>query len=41
MDAFFGLMTGDTTLFGFTVHNWLIALGGVAVIWGTVLLKDL
>jgi hypothetical protein len=32
MDAFYNLMTGDTTLFGFTAHNWLIALAGVAVI---------
>jgi hypothetical protein len=41
MNAFYSLMTGDTTVFNFTVHNWLIALGGVVVIWGAVLLKDL
>ncbi|HEX5210349.1 MAG TPA: hypothetical protein VFW22_01260 [Pseudolabrys sp.] len=41
MDKFFSFMTGDTSVFGFTFHNWLVALAGVAVIWGTVLLKDL
>jgi hypothetical protein len=41
MDAFYNFMTGDTTVYGFTAHNWLIALAGVVVIWGTVLIKDL
>jgi hypothetical protein len=41
MNAFYSLMTGDTRVFDFTVHNWLIALAGVVVIWGTVLLKDI
>ena len=41
MDAFYSLMTGDTTVFDVTVHNWLIALGGVVVLWSMVLLRDL
>ena len=41
MDAFYNLLTGDITVYGVTVHNWLVALAGVVVIWGTVLLKDL
>ena len=41
MDAFYNFMTADTTVYGFTAHNWLIALVGVVVIWGTVLVKDL
>lgn len=41
MDAFVKFMTGDTTIFSVTVHNWLLALGGVVVIWAIVLLRDL
>jgi len=41
MNAFYSFMTGDTAVFSITIHNWLIALAGVVVVWGTVLLKDL
>jgi|BarGraIncu00222A_1022003.scaffolds.fasta_scaffold48382_1 hypothetical protein len=41
MDAFLGFMTSDTTLFGFDIHNWIVALAGFVVIWGIVLVKDL
>ena len=41
MDRFLYFMTSDTTLFGFNIHNWIVALVGFVVIWGTVLVKDL
>lgn len=41
MDAFCNFMSGDTAVYRFTVHNWLIALAGVVLIRGTVLPKDL
>jgi hypothetical protein len=41
MDAFFNFMTGDTTVLDVTVHNWVIALGAFAILWGAILLKDL
>ena len=41
MDAFLSFMADDTTLYGVTVHNWLIALVGVVIIWVAVLVRDL
>lgn len=41
MDDFLRFLTSDTTIFNITVHNWILALGGVVVILATVLLKDL
>lgn len=41
MDAFYTFMTSDTTIFGVTIHNWILTLGGVVIIWGTILVKDL
>jgi uncharacterized integral membrane protein len=41
MAEFFSFMTSDTTIFNVAVHNWLLALGGVVVIWATVVFKDL
>lgn len=41
MDALFRLMTSDTTIFDVTVHNWIIAVGGLVAIVAMVLLKDL
>ena len=41
MDAFLTLMTADTTIFGVNIHNWMIGLAGVAVIWATVIVRDL
>lgn len=41
MDAFLNFMTSDITVFNVTVHNWLIALAGIVVLWTMVLLKDL
>jgi hypothetical protein len=29
MDAFLRFMTSDTTLFGFNIHNWIVALAGL------------
>lgn len=34
MDTFLHFMTSDTTLFGISIHNWIIALAGFVVIWG-------
>jgi len=41
MDAFLQFMTADTTIDGFTIHNWIFALAGVVVIWTTVIVRDL
>jgi hypothetical protein len=41
MDAFLRFMTSDTTLFGFDIHNWIVALAGFVVILVVVLVKDL
>ena len=41
MDEFVKLMTSDTVVFDYAVHNWILAVGGVVAIWTIVLLKDL
>jgi hypothetical protein len=41
MDAFLHFMMSDTTLFGFNIHNWIVALAGFIVIWGAIIVKDL
>jgi hypothetical protein len=41
MDAFLNLMMSDTSIFGFDIQNWILALAGFAVIWGFILVKDL
>jgi hypothetical protein len=41
MQAFLNFMTSDTMVFSMPVHNWIIALGGFAVLWLTVLIRDL
>ena len=41
MDAFSNFMMSDTTLFGFNIHNWIVALAGFIVIWGAIVVKDL
>jgi hypothetical protein len=40
MDAFSNFMMSDTSIFGFVVHTWILALAGFAVIWGIVLVND-
>ena len=41
MDTFLQFMKSGTTLLGFNIHNWVVALAGFVVIWGIVLIKDL
>ena len=41
MDAFLDFMTSDTTVLHVTVHNWVIALGAFAILWGAILVRDL
>lgn len=41
MDAFLKFMTTDTTIFGINIHNWMLALAGVVVLWVAVLVRDL
>ena len=41
MDDFLKLMTSDTVVFNYAVHNRILAVGGVVAIWTIVLLKDL
>ena len=41
MDAFLKLMTDDTTIFGIVVHNWMLGLAGIVVLWAVVLVRDL
>lgn len=41
MDAFLRFMTTDTTVFGMHIHNWMLGLAGVVVLWVTVLVRDL
>ena len=41
MDAFLKFMTDDTTIFGLVIHNWILALAGVIVLWALVLVRDL
>jgi hypothetical protein len=41
MDAFLKFLTADTTIFGVNIHNWMIGLAVVVVIWATVILRDL
>ena len=40
MDTALKLMTEDTRIFGFVVHNWLFALAGVVVLWVFILVRD-
>ena len=40
MDAFLNFMTGETTMYGYVVHNWIIALAGFVIIWVIVLVRD-
>jgi hypothetical protein len=41
MDAFLKFMTADTTIFGIVVHNWMLGLVGIFVLWALVLVRDL
>jgi hypothetical protein len=41
MDAFLNFMMSDTSIFGFDMYNWILALAGFSVIWGIILAKDL
>ncbi len=41
MDAFLNFMTADTTIFGVTIHNWIIALTGVVVLWVMIVVRDI
>ena len=41
MDAFLNLMMSDTSIFGFDMYNWILALAGFTVIWVIILVKDL
>lgn len=41
MDAFLNFMTADTMIFGVNVHNWMLGLAGIVVIWATVIVRDL
>jgi hypothetical protein len=41
MDAFSNFMMSDTALFGFEIHNWIVALDGFIVIWGAIIVRDL
>jgi hypothetical protein len=41
MDAFLNFMMSDTSIFGFDMYNWILALAGFTVIWGIILVKDL
>lgn len=40
MDAFLNFMMADTTIFGVSIHNWMIGLAGVVVLWLTVVVRD-
>jgi len=40
MDAFVKLLTADSSIFGYTVHNWILLVGAIVVLWGIVLAKD-
>ncbi len=41
MDAFLKFMTDDTTIFGLVIHNWILTLAGVIMLWALVLVRDL
>ena len=41
METFFKLMTGDTTIFGIVVHNWMIGLASIVMLWALVLVRDI
>jgi len=41
MNAFLKLMTADTTIFGVVVHNWVLGLVSIVVLWALLLLRDL
>ncbi len=41
MDDLLKLMTGDTVISNYDVHNWILTVSGVVAIWTIVLLKDL
>ena len=41
MDAFLNFMTADTTIFGLSIHNWMLGLAGVVILWVAVVVQDL
>ena len=41
MDPFLKFMTADTVIFGVNIHNWMLALAGVVVLWTAVIVRDL
>jgi len=40
MDEVMKLLTADTPIWGFNVHNWMLFSGAVIVLWIMVLAKD-
>jgi hypothetical protein len=40
MDKFLDFMTRDTPMYGYAVHNWIIALTGFVIIWVIVIARD-
>jgi len=40
MDEVMNFLTADTPIWGFSIHNWMLIVGGIMVLWIIVLAKD-
>lgn len=41
MDSVIQFLTESSQVFGYNIHNWVLGVGAVAVLWGVVLVRDL
>lgn len=41
MDSVLQFLTESSQVFGYDIHNWVLGVVAVAVLWGAVLVRDL